>query len=211
MTLIQRFRPRHSTPSRLRRAGGLTLVEMLVVVAVIALLIALSLPVLRGASAAARRTVCLGNLRSMGQALQSYASSHNDMLPFATRPADMSAGYLEPVASIASQLDVPVPTISSSGTQVSEVFVCPEGRDVAQRRGWSYYYTPVDLMAGWIDGPPQKAVSSYLRRDPTVVIMTDLDPVHPSDGSDAPLAGRNVLTIGGSAEHGGSRHSVSPR
>lgn len=132
------------------------------------------------------------------------------MLPFATRPVDVAGGFVEPVASIARAIDLPVPSAMSSGTAVSEVFICPERRDVAQRRGWSYYYTPIDLMAGWIDGPPQKGVSHFLRRDPSVVVVTDIDDAHGAMGSDAPLAGRNVLTIGGSAEYGGPQHRISP-
>ena len=58
-----------------------TLVEMLVVIAIIALLAALLLPALGRAKESARATVCLGNLHQIGLALQIYVSENNNKLP----------------------------------------------------------------------------------------------------------------------------------
>lgn len=55
-----------------RRARGFSLVELLVVLGVVALLIAIALPTVRGASRAARRTVCLNNLRSLQLATRMF-------------------------------------------------------------------------------------------------------------------------------------------
>jgi len=63
------------------RAAAFTLVEMLVVLAIIALLAALLLPVLRNAQEEARATACLGNLHQIGLALQIYVSENNNRLP----------------------------------------------------------------------------------------------------------------------------------
>jgi prepilin-type N-terminal cleavage/methylation domain-containing protein/prepilin-type processing-associated H-X9-DG protein len=58
-----------------------TLVEMLVVIAIIAILAALMLPVFGRAKEEARATVCLGNLHQVGLALQIYVQENNNKLP----------------------------------------------------------------------------------------------------------------------------------
>ena len=64
------------------RRGGFTLVELLVVIAVIAILAALLLPALSRAKARAQAIVCLGNTRQLDLAWQVYATDHNDELPY---------------------------------------------------------------------------------------------------------------------------------
>lgn len=58
-----------------------TLIELLIVIVVIALLIGLLLPALRGAREAGRAVVCLSNQRQIGAALSMYASSYQDWTP----------------------------------------------------------------------------------------------------------------------------------
>lgn len=62
------------------RRSGFTLVEMLVVVAIIGILGALILPAIGRARASARRTQCIANLRSVAQAATAYAG-RNGRLP----------------------------------------------------------------------------------------------------------------------------------
>ena len=64
---------------------GFTLIEFLVVIAIIAVLIALLLPAVQAAREAARRAQCVNNLKQIGLALHNYHSSH-DSLPWGDGP-----------------------------------------------------------------------------------------------------------------------------
>lgn len=63
------------------KAGGFTLVELLVVIGIIALLISILLPALNKARAAASAATCLSNLRTMGQAWNIYMDEGKGNLP----------------------------------------------------------------------------------------------------------------------------------
>lgn len=68
-------------PTRRRQgARAFSLVELLVVVSVIALLIAVLLPSLKGARDQAKRLACASNLRSLMTAVQTYAVANDDRL-----------------------------------------------------------------------------------------------------------------------------------
>jgi prepilin-type N-terminal cleavage/methylation domain-containing protein/prepilin-type processing-associated H-X9-DG protein len=59
-----------------------TLLELLVVVAVIAILAALILPALASARDASRRAACVGNLRQTGLAIHVYADDYSGNIPY---------------------------------------------------------------------------------------------------------------------------------
>lgn len=63
--------------SSFRGARGISLVEVLVVIGIVSLLAVLIAPALSAAREAARRAKCLSNLRSIGIAMNSYASDHS--------------------------------------------------------------------------------------------------------------------------------------
>jgi len=60
---------------------GFTLVELLVVIAVIGVLIALLLPALQQSRAAARTTACKSNMRQIGLAMHGFANNHQGRFP----------------------------------------------------------------------------------------------------------------------------------
>jgi len=63
--------------------GAFTLVEMLVVVAIIVVLTSLLLAVFAGAKTSARTSQCLSQLRQLGLAMTVYGADNNELLPAA--------------------------------------------------------------------------------------------------------------------------------
>lgn len=66
--------------SRWRISRGFTLLELMIVIAIIAILISLLLPSIQQAREAARRTQCQNNLLQLGIAFHNYNLTHT-MLP----------------------------------------------------------------------------------------------------------------------------------
>lgn len=63
-------------------AQGFTLIEILVVLAIVSALAAILFPVFSSMRENARRTSCLSNLRQLGLAIHAYAQDNDDRLPY---------------------------------------------------------------------------------------------------------------------------------
>jgi prepilin-type N-terminal cleavage/methylation domain-containing protein len=72
---------------------GFTLIEVLVVVAIIALLTAILLPSLHNAREQAKRTECTSNLHQIGVSLHTYTHDSRDQLPPLYRTASAFTTY----------------------------------------------------------------------------------------------------------------------
>jgi prepilin-type N-terminal cleavage/methylation domain-containing protein/prepilin-type processing-associated H-X9-DG protein len=84
-----------------KSANAFTVLELLVVIAVVAILAALLFPVFKGAKDRARRTACLNNLRQINLGVRMYGDDSNDAPPTpgkaagATNPITLYSGYKE--------------------------------------------------------------------------------------------------------------------
>ena len=97
------------------KSRGFTLIELLVVIAIIAILAAMLLPALSAAKAKAVRTICLGNFKQLGLAIQMYSNDNNSSLPWPNWGTDASppcpAGWLF-AGKMPLQYSVPVYNIN---------------------------------------------------------------------------------------------------
>jgi prepilin-type N-terminal cleavage/methylation domain-containing protein/prepilin-type processing-associated H-X9-DG protein len=103
---------------RLRRA--FTLVELLVVVAIIGVLVALLLPAVQAARAAARRSECASNMRQIGLAIHQYCDTHRGRFPFIVHGEDSRTGKAR------TKDDSWIYSLAPYLESVDKVRLCPE-------------------------------------------------------------------------------------
>ena len=93
------------------RLRGFTLVEMLIVLAIIGILVAVLLPVFVRVRAAAQTTTCASNLHQVGLAMTLYANDHNRYYPSAREVAPFGkCGWVSPLEPY---------------VKATQVFTCP--------------------------------------------------------------------------------------
>jgi prepilin-type N-terminal cleavage/methylation domain-containing protein/prepilin-type processing-associated H-X9-DG protein len=154
---------RPGRPPALRRSG-FTLVELLVVIAVIGLVIGLLLPAVQSAREMGRRTTCKSNLRQIGVAFQTYLESkgsvHAKFPDAAVMPSQELFFYVAPVvpkpAPPTPDPSRPLkPAITAALAAFTggnrEIFRCPSDSDyfVQTGKGMSRatYPSPSDYLA----------------------------------------------------------------
>jgi len=127
-----------------KKRESFTLIEMLVVIAIIGILAALLLPAISKVREAARRTKCINNLRQIGQALTLYANTYTSFaIPIWVESDDIGPKEWGAVATNmlwdASEIDAPVDPEHPNPVQglalldtylqgARSIFYCPEER-----------------------------------------------------------------------------------
>ncbi len=81
-------------PRLIRRA--FTVVEVLIVVAVIAILAGVLFPVLANARSEARKSTCLSNLHQLGSSIAMYSSDYDDHIPYSVDGFTLATDLLNP-------------------------------------------------------------------------------------------------------------------
>jgi prepilin-type N-terminal cleavage/methylation domain-containing protein len=134
---------------------GFTLVELLVVVAIMGVLVALLLPAVQTAREGGRRTQCLSNLKQIGVALQSFHGVHRGFPPGRGGPTPKvfsAQAFLLPFmeeGTLQAQLDFSQSptTLEIGGVTYSGAANAPAASQVV-----SVFVCPSDIFAGRVPG-----------------------------------------------------------
>ena len=168
-------RPHTSRHGRITAGHGFTLVEMLIVVAVIGLLASIVVPTVGAALEYARRMSCANNLKGIATAMDMYLMDNDGIYPCAEDPVStdpyvwlwMGRGWREPVAPFLGG--------SVKGHGTSALF-CPSDQagDKYEATSYAYsmsfYHSPaqIDLMTSKADTYSNPVPSVPQRQDNVV-------------------------------------------
>src|ERR1700761_7129127 len=117
----------------MNKQKAFTLIELLLVIAIIAILAAILFPVFAQAKAAAKKTVCLANTNQIGIALMLYLNDYDDVYPEEHPPTgnpavDDAQGQLEGVDYGSPMLKI-LPYVSSQFVNKTDIYFCPMDPD----------------------------------------------------------------------------------
>ncbi|NPV47073.1 MAG: DUF1559 domain-containing protein [Armatimonadetes bacterium] len=142
--------------TRLPRRRGFTLIELLVVIAIIAILAAILFPVFARAREAARKTVCLSNLRQIGLACHMYAQDYDELLPVDDHVCNPHYRFINQVMPYMKNSQI-LYCPSNPKTGVSYLIASPEN---FQAGYIGYYYWSFDGLPS--TAPPSSPSNGYL-------------------------------------------------
>jgi prepilin-type N-terminal cleavage/methylation domain-containing protein len=122
----------------MKRSKGFTLIELLVVVAIIALLVSILLPSLGRARELARQSICLSNMRSLGNAIEMYKNNNGYRYPLGP-----IAGIMMPSFPLVHTIPVAGRTTAQPGpyrTDVKTPFEAKANTDPAiNKEAWHWW------------------------------------------------------------------------
>jgi len=117
-------------PSFRLNRSGFTLIEILVVLAITAVLAGLAFPAFQRVKVNARAATCTANLKNLGAGLGLYLIDHDDVFP-----------TLAPARADFSDLTPTIDTVLLEYVGAIDVFRCPADRDqLFETSGTSYFW-----------------------------------------------------------------------
>ena len=149
-----------------RSQRGFTLIEIIVVIAIISLLATLAFPATSRIVQAGKAAACISNLHSLGVALQAYLGEHNQIMPPLMKAARQSTSD-----------DVPVidNTLNAYASD-PRVFACPaDNKGIAAGTGTSYFWNSA------LDGQSAAHLQFILStgQNSEIPVLSDKEGFHP--------------------------------
>ena len=190
---------RANSGTGLRPARGFTLVELLTVIAVIAVLAAILFPVFATARGKAREISCISNLRQIGLSISMYTQDYDGLYPYGVDPADKLTPqiwsafptFMNEIATIPYLHEALQPYIKSK-----EIFHCASdfGFDIED-------FTGLEIDP---KGKPKNASpSSFAKFGTSYYYRTEITLRHAGEQTFSNPAELNVLFDGDGKWHGG--------
>lgn len=158
----------------LSHGRGFTLLELLVSVAIIALLVSLAMSALSKARAAARGVVCQSSLRDLAQATNLYYNEFNDLPTTTQGLVNLPADHRAIVDMLAPYHDAPDPSMD----QCVRPWACPNDSTRWRATGGTYIYFPAGIYATYGLQPPRHNLRSLLNRNPRMLLFLDGLTIH---------------------------------
>ncbi len=149
-----------------------TLIELLIVIAIIAILAAMLLPALGKARESARYTACSGQIRSIGTAIQMYVNDYNGYMPANKVPADGAATIYCYVAYVKDYLKEP--RASAPDRVYNKVFFCPSQKVIdfyASNVTYGYNLAFFDAYGWWGGTVKRTQVKADTLKNPSSLLM----------------------------------------
>lgn len=178
--------------SHIRRSSAFTLIEILVVIAIVSILAAILFPVFASAKHSAKRAVCLSNMRQIGTAFMLYLNDYDDVMPdrrdlksslpggyrpwTSWPPSDPRSGWALNVLTETGFLDdgslLNCPSVEHSllGKQAQVLQAASNDPIPAMSRYWMWRFDrttdPVDLDNFWGKTPDQAVADLRIANNP---------------------------------------------
>lgn len=134
--------------AKIQLRQGATLIEMLVVTAIVGILVAILLPAVQVVRETAKQAQCVGNLRQIGVAIQNYETTHR-RLPVGTGFADFTEQSTWPwnYVTVFWLIRPFLEAEANEGQAAIPVYLCPSRRDASV--GAKFDYGVGDLGFGY--------------------------------------------------------------
>ncbi len=176
----------------MRERRGFTLIELMVVVAIIGVLMSILLPAINKARVSSRRAVCASNLKQIGVVLQLYLGEHRDRLPHASALPSVLPWPVE------GEKPIYIAKVLKPGPDVhSEIYRCPEdesdnlrlepnsGKSYFESEKSSYEYRTRPRLGGRTTREIASLYDQFTDRviaENTIWVMRDYDNFHGPGG-----------------------------